>query len=99
MSVISIATTGIKEIFAHPFYSEGALEILHDTHYGIVTYNLSTGAVVKISGAATVTHTKGTATSINIYKENGKFYVQNTTAGTVNLYFSVYPLLSTSYIK
>lgn len=90
---LSIASNGVKEIVAHPFYSEGCLQVITATHYGKITYDKSTGATVKIEGAATLTHTKDTATSINIYKENGRFYVQNTTVGTVTLYFAVMPLL------
>ena len=96
---ITIASTGIKEIVAHPFYSEGALQIHNATVYGVISYDRGTNVTVKVTGSATVSIAKDTALNLNIYKENGKFYIQNSTAGAVDLYVSVYPLMqATNFI-
>jgi hypothetical protein len=90
---ITLASTAIKEIKAHPFYNEGALEIHNATVYGVISYDKDTSVTVKVTGSATVSVAKDTALNLNIYKENGKFYIQNSTAGAVDLYISVYPLM------
>lgn len=104
MSLIALTSAQIVELKKPPFAKGGMLRIDHATHYGVVVGTYSgnpgtTGAwtVSKVSGAATVTTTKDSVTSINVYKHtDNKYYIQNTTAGTVSLCLQYQPVIENS---
>lgn len=93
LNKVTIASNGVKEILAHPFNNEGAIQVHHASVNCVISYDISAGSTVKVSGSATTSVAKDTALNLNIYKENGKFYIQNLTAGSVDLYISIYPLM------
>jgi hypothetical protein len=92
MALISIAQDEVIVLKKAPFEQGGIVDIIHATEYGTFTGVFSGTAGVDgiytptlVRGAATVTGTKDNSATLNLYRENGEYKLQNKITATKNL--------------